>query len=155
MVGRPLFILSSPRATQVYRLLLLIANVRNDSLLWSDRGRGRGQRKRCRRLSPPKAASAIRSVGRSLDESVGSVSGSSQAATVVGSGSRLAQVVYEERNRSSRRQSGSVNHNHNHIRNISSGPARTQAKQSRAKRGQVSRTATHYYRSTTQSKAGK
>lgn len=91
----PFFILSVPRSTQVYRLLLLFANVRNDSynglieveveveFNGSDVG--------------VSTASARRSVGRSVGGWVDeSVAGSR--------GVRLAQVVYEERNRSSGRQ---------------------------------------------------
>lgn len=107
MVGRPSFILSLPRTTQVYRLLLLLANVRNDSYYGlievevevngSDVG---VSTERCQR----------KKVGRMVDESLAVAVAVRRRRRWWGQarGSSLAQVVYEERNRSSRPQSGIV-----------------------------------------------
>lgn len=89
----PFFILSFSRATQIYRLLLLFANVRNDSYYGlievevEFNGSDVGVSTACQRRK------VGWSVGGWVDESV---AGSR--------GVRLAQVVYEERNRSSGRQ---------------------------------------------------
>jgi hypothetical protein len=126
----------------VYGLLLLLPNVRNDRYYGlievevefngSDVG--------------VSTANARRSVGRlgSVDESVAVAVRRRRPWGQV----RLAQVVYEERNRGSGRR-------YRMRITITFATTVRRAQTSRAKRGQVSRTDSHYYHSTTQSKAGK